>query len=463
MPYKYTTFFKWISISIDYLFLNLSLSIGLLLTNPAQLESGIPDQYKLNFLLFNLMWFYCSHLVELYQGVLSREAIPTIKATALALAMYFSGLVALQLTLKQLPLSFEFVWLSSFLFGFVLLTVKVAFLFIRKTKRHLLINYKKVVIIGAGKTGEKIRDYINQTPHLGYKVEGFFDDKPGNGSNLDILGCIDQCFPQAKALGVSEVFYTLPNQDKERVDALIHEADKNMMRFRLVPEINLFQEKNVFIDLNGPVPILTNRQEPLEDRANRLVKRVFDLLVSSLVIVFILSWLIPVMAVIIKLESRGPVFFRQLRSGRYNKPFYCFKFRSMRLNDESDKKQASKGDARVTKVGAFIRKTSIDELPQFLNVLMGDMSVIGPRPHMLKHTEDYSALFDEYMVRHYLSPGISGWAQVNGFRGETKDVQSMQKRVMADIWYMENWSLLLDLKIMFLTIWVTFKGDQDAY
>ncbi|WP_210487849.1 undecaprenyl-phosphate glucose phosphotransferase [Rufibacter aurantiacus] len=463
MSYKYTTFFKWISISIDYLFLNLSLSIGLLLTSPSYLDSGIPDQYKLNFLLFNLIWFYCSHLVELYQDVLSREAIPTIKATILALAMYFSGLLALKLTLRQLALTFEFVWLSSFLFGFVLLTVKVAFLFIRKTKRHLLMNYKKVVIIGAGQTGEKIRDYINRTPHLGYKIEGFFDDRPSSAQNLDILGSIDQCFPRAKAMGVSEIFYTLPTPDKERVDALIHEADKNMIRFRLVPEINLFLEKNVFIDFNGPAPILSHRQEPLEDRANRFVKRVFDLVVSSLVIIFILSWLIPVMALIIKLESKGPVFFRQLRSGRYNKPFYCFKFRSMHLNDESDKKQASKGDARVTRVGAFIRKTNIDELPQFLNVLLGDMSVIGPRPHMLKHTEDYSAVIDEYMVRHYLTPGISGWAQVNGFRGETKDMQSMQKRIMADIWYLENWSLLLDLKIVFLTIWLTIRGDRDAY
>ncbi|WP_207435343.1 undecaprenyl-phosphate glucose phosphotransferase [Sabulibacter ruber] len=463
MPYKYTTIFKWISISIDYTLLNFSLSIGLLLSNPAYFDSGVPDQYKLNCLLCNLIWFYCANLVELYQNVLSREAVPTLKATVLALAMYFLGLLALKVSLQHLALSFEFVWLSSFLFGFLILSGKVTFLFIRKTKRHLLINYKKVVIIGAGKAGKRIRDYINKTPHLGYKVEGFFDDTEDRNANHEVLGTIDQCFLYAKAFGVSEIFYTLPSTDYSSVDALMQEADKHMIRFRLVPEVNYLFEKELFIDLYGPLPILTHRLEPLEDRANRLVKRAFDLFISSIVVVLVLSWLVPLMAIIIKMESRGPVFFRQLRSGRYNKPFYCFKFRSMTVNNESDNMQATKGDARVTKVGAFIRKTSIDELPQFFNVLRGDMSVIGPRPHMIKHTEDYSAVIDEYMVRHYLTPGISGWAQVNGFRGETKDTESMQKRVKADIWYLENWSLLLDLKIVFLTIWKAIRGDQNAY
>jgi len=196
---------------------------------------------------------------------------------------------------------------------------------------------------------------------------------------------------------------------------------------------------------------------------NGIIKRAFDILFSLSIIVFVLCWLTPIIALLIKLDSRGPVFFKQLRSGRDNKPFYCYKFRSMVVNNDADQKQAVKGDARVTRLGAFLRKSSIDELPQFFNVLMGDMSVVGPRPHMLKHTQDYSSLVDHYMVRHFLTPGITGWAQVNGFRGEIKEPSSLFKRIEADIWYLENWSFILDLKIVFLTIWQSMRRNENAY
>ncbi len=163
------------------------------------------------------------------------------------------------------------------------------------------------------------------------------------------------------------------------------------------------------------------------------------------------------------MESKGPVLFKQKRSGRSNEPFYCLKFRSMTVNENADMLQATKNDKRVTKVGAFLRKTSLDELPQFINVLIGNMSVIGPRPHMLSHTEQYSALIDKFMVRHFLKPGITGWAQVNGHRGETRTTDDMAKRVEADVWYLEHWSFLLDMKIMFLTVYNILKGEKNAY
>ena len=184
---------------------------------------------------------------------------------------------------------------------------------------------------------------------------------------------------------------------------------------------------------------------------------------SSLIIVFILSWLIPVISVLIKLESKGPVFFRQLRSGRDNNSFWCLKFRSMRTNTLSDVAQATKGDTRITRVGNFLRKTSLDEFPQFLNVFMGDMSIVGPRPHMLHHTEQYSSQVNHYMARLYLKPGVTGWAQVNGFRGEIKNIELLKNRVEHDIWYMENWSILFDIKIMYLTLANIIKGEENAY
>ena len=205
------------------------------------------------------------------------------------------------------------------------------------------------------------------------------------------------------------------------------------------------------------------REEPLRDFVNRFAKRTFDIIFSSFVIIFILSWLYPLIALLIKLSSRGPVLFKQERSGLNNEIFLCYKFRSMRLSNDSDIKQASKGDSRITRIGKFLRKSSIDEFPQFINVLAGDMSIVGPRPHMLLHTEEYSSLINKYMVRQLVKPGITGIAQVRGYRGETKEIEDMEGRVSLDVWYIENWSLPLDINVVFLTIWNVFKGDEKAY
>jgi putative colanic acid biosynthesis UDP-glucose lipid carrier transferase len=196
---------------------------------------------------------------------------------------------------------------------------------------------------------------------------------------------------------------------------------------------------------------------------NSFFKRLFDVIFSLFIIIFVISWLFPILALVIKLESEGPVFFVQVRTGRNNKNFKCYKFRSMLLNNDSDKKQATRYDYRVTKTGAFLRKTSLDEFPQFFNVLIGNMSIVGPRPHMISHTEEYSQLTDKFKVRHSLKPGITGWAQIRGLRGEVTDKEAMIKRVDADVWYLKNWSFLLDIKIIFLTFWITLKGDKNAY
>lgn len=192
-------------------------------------------------------------------------------------------------------------------------------------------------------------------------------------------------------------------------------------------------------------------------------KRAFDIVFALVVACCVLIWLIPLLAVLIKLESKGPIFFKQLRTGKDGIPFYCFKFRSMYVNTDANHKQASRGDSRITKIGAFLRKTSLDELPQFINVLLGDMSVVGPRPHMLQHTESYSRIITNYMLRHTMRPGITGLAQVAGHRGETKDVTAMVNRVNADIQYLQNWSLAMDIKIVGLTAYQMVKGNENAF
>jgi putative colanic acid biosynthesis UDP-glucose lipid carrier transferase len=230
-----------------------------------------------------------------------------------------------------------------------------------------------------------------------------------------------------------------------------------------VPDLGFFFKKQMHIDYLKEIPVISLRKEPLEDLGNRIKKRIFDIAVSSFVCVFILSWLIPIISILIWLESRGPAFFVQQRSGKNNKSFGCLKFRSMKMSQTAHLQQATKNDTRITRIGRFLRRTSLDEFPQFINVLRGDMSIVGPRPHMLKHTDEYSRLIGQYMVRQFLKPGITGWAQVSGYRGETRTVDQMQKRVEHDLWYLENWSLLLDMKIMAMTAFNTVKGDKNAF
>jgi undecaprenyl-phosphate galactose phosphotransferase/putative colanic acid biosynthesis UDP-glucose lipid carrier transferase len=216
------------------------------------------------------------------------------------------------------------------------------------------------------------------------------------------------------------------------------------------------------IEFYGDMPVLTMRPEPLDNLYNRIQKRAFDLLASSLFFLLVAWWLFPTIAVFVKLSSKGPVFFKQSRSGERNRHFMCYKFRTMYVNADADSKQAIRGDSRITPVGSFLRKTNLDELPQFINVLKGDMSVVGPRPHMLKHTEEYSKIVNNFMVRHFVKPGITGAAQANGYRGDTTDPELMRKRVQYDVWYLENWSFWLDVKIVFLTVWSMVKGNENA-
>jgi Undecaprenyl-phosphate glucose phosphotransferase len=259
---------------------------------------------------------------------------------------------------------------------------------------------------------------------------------------------------------IDEIYCSLSGLEAEQVSDLMNFADNNLVRFKVVPDFRGFLSRKVKIDFYDLVPVLSMRREPLQNGFNRLLKRVFDILFSTLVILIVFPVALLVFAPLIKLSSRGPVFFRQLRSGENNEEFYCFKFRTMQVNREADTLQATKGDARITKIGAFLRKTSLDELPQFYNVLIGNMSVVGPRPHMLKHTEEYGKLIDKFMVRHLVKPGVTGWAQVNGYRGDTRNSALMEKRVEYDVWYLENWSILIDVKIVIITAWQVVAGKH---
>ncbi|HEU4497418.1 MAG TPA: exopolysaccharide biosynthesis polyprenyl glycosylphosphotransferase, partial [Flavobacterium sp.] len=252
----------------------------------------------------------------------------------------------------------------------------------------------------------------------------------------------------------------LSNTDITR---LIDFTDNNLKILKFLPDNKEVLARNLVFDYYDYIPVISLRNIPLDQTANKVIKRAFDIVFSLIVIFGVLSWLVPIMAVLIKMESKGSVFFKQKRNGLNYQEFYCYKFRSMEINEIADLYQVSKNDPRITKIGRFIRKTSIDELPQFFNVLLGEMSVVGPRPHMVSHTEMYARRIDKFMVRHFIKPGITGLAQTKGFRGEVENDKDIIYRVKFDIFYLENWSLLLDIKIIVLTIINALKGEAKAY
>lgn len=308
---------------------------------------------------------------------------------------------------------------------------------------------------------EKI--YLN--PNYGFQIAGLLTDaKVSDELKQFHKGSLSEITAFLEANNVDEIIISLPYQKSKLINDLFRYADNNMIRVRVIPEFSEYLSQAFSIDYVENIPIMKLRSEPMNSFTNRVLKRFFDVVFSLLVVLVLFSWLFPIIAMIIKWTSKGPVFFVQDRTGKDGKAFRCLKFRSMTVNLESDNVQATKNDARVTKFGAFMRKTSIDELPQIFNVLLNNMSLVGPRPHMLKHTEEYRVLVDKFMVRHFAKPGVTGWAQINGYRGETKEVKDMENRATADIWYIENWSFLLDVKIVILTAWyMFFKKDEKAF
>ena len=315
-------------------------------------------------------------------------------------------------------------------------------------------NYRKVIVIGKQKNVHQLVDFFTENPNYGYKLIKTFDFK-----NDSILECLEFVTTN----NIDEIYGSLSDLSEIHKDQLVDFSDNNLKVLKFLPDPNVILSQNLIVDYYGYIPIISLRRIPLDRTFNQIVKRSFDILFSLIIIIFILSWLAPLLGFLIKTESTGPLFFRQKRNGLNYKEFNCYKFRSMCLNEIADLEQVSKNDIRITKTGRFIRKTSIDELPQFINVLLGDMSVVGPRPHMVSHTEMYAKSIDKFMVRHFIKPGITGLAQTNGFRGEVESKEDITNRVKFDIFYVENWSLLIDIKIILTTISNAIRGEKKAY
>ena len=423
------------------------------------------DKYKFLFIIFNGIWVLVALFLKLYKLKRLRRLDRVL--FNLFKAFIFNALVisAILFSLKASEFSREHLYATYvLLFGLIMLwrysAIKLIYLF-----RKSGFNYKRVLIIGGNEVANQLYTYFISDDVLGIRVKGIFSDSDISFDVKDNVrkGGLDELESFALNNEVDEIYYSMPLTYTQKIKSLVDFCDQNMIRFKIVPDFRGFLFKRVNIDFFDDVPVVTLRAEPLTDAVNRFAKRVFDLIFSALVVIGVLSWLYPLVALLIKLSSKGPVLFKQARSGVNNREFMCYKFRSMTQSKDADTKQASKEDARITKIGSFLRKTSLDEFPQFINVFMGDMSVVGPRPHMLVHTEEYSTLINKYMVRQLVKPGITGAAQIKGYRGETKELKDMEGRVRLDVWYIENWSLSLDINIVFHTVWNVFKGDENAF
>lgn len=327
-------------------------------------------------------------------------------------------------------------------------------------------NRHNTILVGSTINNLELYKEMTEVSYFGYNVLGYFDYEPNPDfpEKCPYLGTPDEVIDYLKKhTEVEELYCCLPSKYHNIIRQIIHYCSNNLVHFFSVPNLRNYLHNRMHFHMLGSVPYLSIYNEPLSRAENRMIKRMFDVVFSLTFLCTLFPVIFIVVFIITKITMPGPIFFKQKRNGLDNKVFYCLKFRSMKVNSDADKLQATKNDPRKTKWGDIMRKTNIDELPQFINVLMGDMSIVGPRPHMLLHTEEYSKLIDKYMVRHFVKPGITGWSQVTGFRGETKELSQMEGRVKGDIWYIEHWTFGLDLYIMYKTIANAIRGDKEAY
>ncbi len=364
------------------------------------------------------------------------------------------------------------VWASLLLTIAVFLVTSVERLFLRTSiirRRSSGHDTVKAIIVGTGEMAQRAVNVMTNGWN-GYDLLGYFADEedetlvnPTTNEKIPYLGDRNDIIKFIEKHNVDELYINVTPRGPVEFKELMQSCDKNMVRVYYIPLTIYGEFRKAKVKEFGDIYVLSQYDEPLRDIRNRIKKRIFDFTVSLLFLCTVFPFILIVVFIVSKITMPGPLFFKQKRTGYDGRDFWCYKFRSMKVNKDSDKVQAVKNDPRITKWGAFMRHSNIDELPQFINVLIGNMSLVGPRPHMLAHTDYYSELISDYMIRHYVKPGITGWAQTHGERGETKTVEDMRRRVEKDIWYIEHWSFWLDIQIMMKTVSDAIHGDDKAY
>lgn len=458
----------YLRLFLDLLLLNMIFIVSAILAQSFQIL--IARNYMFILLAgMNFMWYFTSNINSFYEdnhihsfsyqfgNILKNVFVQIITA------ILFIFIAKEDLFTRNFIIYFSLLLTLVIGLRIQLLKLLVSKLNVRESK---LLN---VVIVGAGEIAQNFYESTIKNHHFGYNFAGYLDDNAKESHYTNLIGRIDDLEKIIELKKISEVIVALPIQEFSRLDQIIKVCNRHAVRVHIIPDYFRFISKKFRISMFENFPIITIRDEPLAEAHWRFIKRSFDILFSLIIIILFLSWLIPLISILIKIFSKGSIFFVQQRIGMRNKAFNFYKFRTLITNENFENESYSPviaGDSRITKIGSILRRTNLDELPQFFNILKGDMSVVGPRPHFLPYNEVYSEIVDEIKLRSRVRPGLTGWAQVHGLRGDSHDPieneRRTRKRIEYDIWYIENWSIWLDVQIIILTIWQMIKGETKA-
>lgn len=456
----YSRIVKVLVFAIDLVFIQFTFSFVKLLGLASDLPSLVFASFSI---IFSLLWIITGFLTDIY-GMKELSLLRTIgRNFVIAILMHIALLGIVSLFFDWHRFDARFFAAVYFLISVLMVGWRVSVKLIRKYMEFSSFDQRKVVIVGTTRSGKALYEFFESHEYSNYHFQGFFDDNPDTSLVPPdrVLGPCSKVEKYCRENNISEIYFALPLSHEETMNNISRFAQDNFIYLRIVPDFSKAVAENHHVYLFDSVPVITQRNEPLGISLNAGAKRLFDVVFSLFVILFIFPFVLPPIVLAIRLDSEGPIIFKQLRRGKKNKLFECYKFRTMKVNCDAQS-QATRNDARVTKVGRFLRETNLDELPQFVNVLLGNMSVVGPRPHITKQDE-YAQIIRQYHFRYFITPGITGYAQVNGYRGETKEPELMAKRVEYDIKYMENWSFTLDMQIILQTVWMMIRGRNNAY
>ncbi len=456
MKTRYSVYLRPSTIILDFLVLNLWFYLFIILPDAVQ------GMEIVNFLLMmNFGWLLSANILGIYK-IFRLTKITRIIKDVLKQMLVFSFMAFAFFTIYRINLSknlVNYIFEMLFFLGSSIIILRALSYFFIKRWRLMGGNFRNVVIVGLAENAQKLANFFNKRQEYGYRFHGYFSNKQ---TEIQAIGKLDDLPAFAEKINLHQIYCNVAELKVDEINKLIRFAENNLIEIKFIPDPKVDYGQNLVLQYYDYTPVFALREIPFETDM-KWIKRGFDVIFSLFVIVFVLSWLIPILGILIRLESKGPIIFRQKRNGINNDEFDVFKFRSMYINGYSDKKQTSLNDHRLTSIGKYIRRTSIDEIPQFFNVLLGSMSVVGPRPHPVFLTSQYSKIIDKYMVRHFVKPGITGLAQIKGYRGEVLDNEQMRNRIRLDKFYIENWSLFLDIEIIVKTVLISFKKNQNVY
>jgi putative colanic acid biosynthesis UDP-glucose lipid carrier transferase len=456
MKRRFDTYFPWLFTVSDFLASLLSMAIA----NAFLQRYHVLGETEFSaYLPLALLWILISSLRKDYKIGRTDEYDKTLSSFSVTLLWFLGATAILWTPLQEGNYRWIQIGALGLTLGLLMGIFRVAVQMVLRKYRASGNNYQNAIIVGKGSTSPRLVDVLRIRKDFGINFLGYFDDQ---ADCEQTKGAIEDLFEKVPKMNV-DLIYIHEKLEASLVKRVIDFADENYIKVKMIPGKSLQLEKSLSFSRYGDFFVINVNDIPLDHPLNSIAKRVFDLAFASFVTLFILSWLIPLVGLLIKLESRGPVFFIQKRNGLNNEVFNCLKFRSMTPNDYADSHQAIKGDPRVTRIGAFLRNTSLDEMPQFLNVLMGSMSIVGPRPHTLPMNDTFRTQIERYNSRHKIKPGITGLAQVRGYRGEIENSFQIRSRVRLDYFYINNWSFLLDLEIMVKTVYELLFNRENAY